>query len=148
MQVRYVLLQLPVFRASDVYLPAFLYRHLLPVMELSFCIVTRIVLQYPARASSMLLSTTSYTKMMKTSSVPVLPMYIPGLFRTASRPSKYLYLLRAILLELFVFRHSPILLSLATFIVARFFHLHKFLYILDSKSHFLLKNRRNRRFLH
>src|SRR3989344_340216 len=56
------------------------------VMELSLCIMTLILLQNPARASSMLLSTTSYTRWCRPLRV-VSPMYMEGLFLTALRPS-------------------------------------------------------------
>ena len=47
--------------------------------------ITLIEVQYPAIASSMLLSTTSYTRWWSPRA-DVDPMYIPGRFRTASRP--------------------------------------------------------------
>ena len=57
------------------------------VIELSSFIETSIFLQNPANASSILLSTISYTKWWSPLEL-VLPMYIPGLFLTASKPSK------------------------------------------------------------
>ena len=57
------------------------------VIELSSFIATSIFLQNPANASSILLSTISYTKWWRPLEL-VLPMYIPGLFLTASKPSK------------------------------------------------------------
>ena len=56
------------------------------------CTITWISSQYPARASSMALSTSSCT--MWCSPVPssVSPMYIPGRFLTASRPRSTLML--------------------------------------------------------
>ena len=56
------------------------------VMLLSGLITTRIRSQYPARASSMELSTISYTRWCRPR-IEVVPIYIPGLFLTASRPS-------------------------------------------------------------
>ena len=53
---------------------------------LSLWIVTEILSQWPSRASSTLLSTSSYTRWWSPST-PVLPMYIDGTFRTASSPS-------------------------------------------------------------
>ena len=61
------------------------------VIVLSPWIVTWISSQYPASASSMELSTTSYTRWCRPSG-PVDPMYIAGRFRTASRPSSTLIL--------------------------------------------------------
>src|SRR5437868_12566174 len=55
------------------------------VMELSAWIETVISSQNPASASSIELSTTSYTKWCRPFS-PVDPMYMPGRLRTASRP--------------------------------------------------------------
>src|SRR3712207_5967675 len=49
--------------------------------------VTRTVSQWPARASSTELSTTSHTMWCKPRS-PVEPMYMPGRLRTASSPSR------------------------------------------------------------
>ena len=49
-------------------------------------IVTCIFLQYPAKASSTALSTISYTKWWSPL-IDTLPIYIPGLFLTASSPS-------------------------------------------------------------
>ena len=43
--------------------------------------------QWPAMASSTLLSTTSQTRWCRPVG-PVDPMYMPGRFRTASRPSR------------------------------------------------------------
>jgi len=57
------------------------------IIELSASIVIVMFLQCPAIASSMELSTTSYTKWCRPS-FPVPPMYIPGLFLTASNPSR------------------------------------------------------------
>ncbi len=54
-------------------------------MTLSFLIVTETWSQYPANASSIELSTTSYTRWCRPFS-PVEPMYIAGRFRTASSP--------------------------------------------------------------
>ena len=53
--------------------------------------VTLMVSQKPARASSMALSTTSYTKWCNPWA-PVDPMYMAGRFRTASSPSSTLIL--------------------------------------------------------
>ena len=61
------------------------------VIELSMWIVTLMVSQNPARASSMALSTTSYTRWCRPGA-PVDPMYMAGRFRTASRPSSTLIL--------------------------------------------------------
>ena len=55
------------------------------VTELSAWIVTNTVSQYPASASSMELSTTSYTRWCRPRA-EVDPMYMPGRLRTASRP--------------------------------------------------------------
>ena len=49
--------------------------------------VTVISLQYPARCSSTALSAISYIRWLSPL-VPTLPIYIPGLFLTASRPSR------------------------------------------------------------
>ena len=49
-------------------------------------IVTVISVQYPASASSIALSTISYTRWCRPDD-DVEPMYIPGLLRTASSPS-------------------------------------------------------------
>ena len=57
------------------------------VIELSSFIITSILLQCPARASSIELSTTSYTKWWSPFSL-ISPIYIAGLFRTASNPSR------------------------------------------------------------
>ena len=48
--------------------------------------VTVISVQYPARASSMALSTISYTRWCRPEA-DVEPIYIPGRLRTASSPS-------------------------------------------------------------
>src|SRR6185436_15727827 len=61
------------------------------VTLLSTWIVTSMRLQCPPRASSIELSTTSKTKWWRPRS-PVSPMYIPGLFWTASSPSRTLML--------------------------------------------------------
>ena len=53
-------------------------------------IVTVIFLQYPAKASSMELSITSKTMWCKPDPSSVSPIYIPGLFLTASKPFKTL----------------------------------------------------------
>jgi hypothetical protein len=55
------------------------------VIELSVWIVTEMASQNPAIASSIELSTTSYTRWWRPW-VSVLPMYIAGRFRTASNP--------------------------------------------------------------
>src|SRR5262245_58822935 len=55
----------------------------------SMWMVTSTRVQKPARASSMELSTTSKTRWCRPRSA-VSPMYIPGRFRTASRPSRTL----------------------------------------------------------
>ena len=57
------------------------------VIELSLWMVTCIWVQYPARASSMELSTISYTRWWRPLK-DVSSIYIPGLFLTASSPSK------------------------------------------------------------
>ena len=57
------------------------------VTELSGCIHTSILSQYPANASSTELSTTSYTRWCRPRG-PVEPMYMPGRLRTASKPSR------------------------------------------------------------
>ena len=57
------------------------------VIELSGLIVTWISVQNPASASSTALSTISYTRWCRPL-LDVLPMYIPGLFLTASSPSR------------------------------------------------------------
>src|SRR5919106_2747817 len=49
--------------------------------------VTEILVQWPAMASSTELSTTSQTRWCRPRG-PVVPMYIPGRRRTASRPSR------------------------------------------------------------
>jgi hypothetical protein len=49
--------------------------------------VTSMWVQYPARYSSMELSTTSQTRWCSAEPSWTLPMYIPGSLRTASRPS-------------------------------------------------------------
>ena len=58
--------------------------------ELSVYNVTTILLQCPANASSIELSTTSYNMWCNPLISSVLPMYIPGRFRTASRPLRTL----------------------------------------------------------
>jgi len=56
-------------------------------MILSGRIFTSILSQYPAKASSTELSTISHTKWCSPLS-DVVPIYIPGLFLTASNPSR------------------------------------------------------------
>ena len=56
------------------------------VMVLPGLMVTVMSVQYPARASSMELSTISYTRWWRPLAL-VEPMYMPGRLRTASRPS-------------------------------------------------------------
>ncbi len=57
------------------------------VTELSMCSVTLTRVQYPAIASSMALSTTSYTRWCRPRA-SVEPMYMAGRLRTAERPSR------------------------------------------------------------
>ncbi len=56
--------------------------------EPSLFMLTSILSQYPAKDSSIALSTTSYTMWCKPDPSSVSPMYIPGRFLTASRPLK------------------------------------------------------------
>ena len=55
--------------------------------ELSGWITISIALQWPPRASSIELSTTSKTILCRPEPSLVSPMYMPGRLRTASRPS-------------------------------------------------------------
>ena len=59
------------------------------VIELSGCTVTLIFVQKPAIASSTELSTISHTRWCRPDA-EVVPMYMPGRLRTASRPSRTL----------------------------------------------------------
>ena len=61
-------------------------------MELSSWITTSILEQWPAKASSIELSTTSKTMWCKPVPSSVSPIYIPGRFLTASKPFKTLIL--------------------------------------------------------
>ncbi len=64
------------------------------VTELSVWIVTVILSANPAMASSIALSTTSYTRWCRPLAL-VVPMYIPGRLRTGSRPSRTWMLLES-----------------------------------------------------
>ena len=62
------------------------------VMELSELMATVMVLQCPAKASSMALSSTSNTMWCRPVPSWVSPIYIPGRLRTASKPLRTLML--------------------------------------------------------
>ena len=65
------------------------------VTDSSAWMVTVMLVQKPARASSMELSTTSKTMWWRPVPSSVSPMYMPGRLRTASRPRKTLILLES-----------------------------------------------------
>ena len=96
-------------------------------IELSSFMMTSISVQYPAKASSIELSTTSYTRWCNPFS-PISPMYMAGRLRTASSPSRTVILLA---------EYSPVLFKslMSSLIMSMDNH-----YLIYTKIHNISKN--------